>query len=340
MSEEIVRRLMQHKDKSFLKESMNIQHRLLEAEDDEEEELDTEIVDDEFDPDEEFEEPEVEDEVDDAPKKRPTPPSFDDDEVDMDSESGSGDEDTPASELDIEDHTGDNTNPLDNIYAVNYQIGEEVTVGYTNGTSTGLAGTIDGYDEEGFYRIKWENGLTTNGISDLALLDKVDGLKENKCVCGCSEFVNEDKELVCDRCGRKMKESFDILTLADKSRPKGKKLIRSIPHEMSTADRPNIPDISEAIKSALSGSKINEEEEEFDEGLFDKLIDELQGQFWTKLPELQEDISDLGYGVDDINGEYVVVYAEDEEGEEHQLMIPIGGTARTITLDFSKSKEL
>ena len=65
----------------------------------------------------------------------------------------------------------------------------------------------------------------------------------------------------------------------------------------------------------------------------------LDREFWTRLPELKEDIEDLGYIVEDINAEYVVVASSDDD-IEYSLYIPIGGTSRTMTLDFDRSREV
>lgn len=133
------------------------------------------------------------------------------------------------------------SNPLDNNFAVNFNIGDKVTFVYANGTSTEMNATIEGYDKEGFYRVKWDNGSVSNGITDTALRAVTQSQDESTCVCGSTDFVVENESVVCDRCGRKIREGLDHLTVLDQQRPKGKKMIRSIPHDMSTATRPNIP---------------------------------------------------------------------------------------------------
>lgn len=345
-------------------------------------------------------------------------------------------------------------NPLDNPYAVNYSIGTKVALSYANGTKSKLTGTIEGYDREGFYRIKWANGKVTRGITDISLADLVDEeISESKCVCGSTKFVNESNKLVCDECGRLLRtvyegnsnegyimwvpshrtgsrkdydfdnfeeaikaavnkalnsggytidvetlkgrklifqavayyfrdtatltttvgkysftpeinrfkdfiaperiikdildkanatimntnnESNDPLTNADSSRPKGKRMIRSEAHPISTS-------LDDSIRNAFRGKKkITEEEdtEEYIAGPFDSLVKKLRGEFWTRTAEMLDDIAALGYEVLDSNAEYVLVSNEDEEGEEHQLQIPVGGTSRTMYLDFDKSREV
>lgn len=315
MSEEIVRRLRNRskKDLDFLKESLN-NHHLSEAEDDEEE-RNTDIQE----PEENIEDtPEVEDEPEDATE---------DEYVDPEGES---EEDSENSD---DDDSNEYVNPLDNAYAVKHTIGDEVLLAYSNGTKSKLKGEIDGYDKEGFYRIRWSNGLTTNGITDLALSDLVSPKNESACVCGGNKFVNEGKYLVCDKCGRRIKESTNPLTLADKSRPKDKKLIRSEAHPISTLLKPNI---SESIRKAFKRSMKESNEEDI---AFYKLK-ELEGEFWTRLPELKEDIEDLGYTVDEINQEYLVVSTTDDEDKDYGLLVPITGTSRTMTLDLDRARSV
>ena len=314
MSEEIVRRLRNRskKDLNFLKESLN---NISEAEEDEE--------------DKDIQEPE--EDIDDSPELEDTD---DEEETPEDDEYVDPEGEIESDTDNIEDEdSGEYINPLDNVYAVKHTIGDKVLLAYSNGTNSKLKGEIDGYDKEGFYRIKWSNGLTTNGITDLALSDLVSSKHESKCVCGSSKFVNEGKSLICDRCGRRIKESMDPLTLADKSRPKGKKMIRSEAHPVSTVIKPAI---SESIRKAFK-SNLKEGNDEYI--IFYKLK-ELEGEFWTRLSELKEDIEELGYSVDEINSEYVVVSITDEEDNDYGLLIPISGTSRTITLDLDKARNV
>lgn len=141
---------------------------------------------------------------------------------------------------------GQYVNPLDNNYAVNYTLGDEVVLTYANGTNSDLVGHVEGYDKEGFYRVKWDSGLTTNGITDIALADFVSSKKESRCICGCDDLITEGRYVVCDNCGRRIREAtkMDHLTVLDKQRPKGKRMIRSEAHPMSTAARPNIAETS------------------------------------------------------------------------------------------------
>lgn len=246
------------------------------------------------------------------------------------------DKDTPDIPDESEpDHEG-YENPLDNHYATKFTLGDEVTMTYNTGATSGLKGTIEGYDVEGFYRVKWESGKITNGLTDTALASLVNkSVAESVCVCGHKDFITEGKYIVCDRCGRRIRESLDNLTVLDKERPKGKRMIRSVPHPISTAIR---PDISETIRSAVKSKKLLNEESENDN--FDSLR-QLDGDFWTRLPELISDIEDLGYTVVDSNAEYIVVeYYDDYRDEVDTLQIPLGGTSRTITLDFSRAREV
>lgn len=312
--EEIVRRLRKRPNLNSLKESLPVQGLLEDEEDNplEDEEVDTPEVEDTHP---ESEETNAEE---DAPEEELTP----DDEHALDSEEEEG-----------------NLNPLDNPYAVNYKMGQEVSLVYSNGTRTKLKGTIDGYDPEGFYRIKWANGMTTNGITDIALADIIEENAQKQCLCGGTEFVEEDGILVCDTCGRSINEGKDPLALADKSRPKGKRLIRSEAHPISTAmkESSKSKSVEDVIRNAFKKSeKINEESSE--ETNYGRLESKLGGEFWTRLSELVDDIEELGYEVIDYNSEYVVVFFVDDEGDEGELKIPLGGTSRTMTLDFSRAK--
>lgn len=325
MSEEIVRRLRSRDKKSmnFLKESLNT-HRLYEADEDEDEEFEDEI---ENTPDEEIEDnPEDIDDFEDRPRGKDS--EIEDDDY-VDPEGEVEEEDTTKEEV-----SNEYINPLDNAYAVKYTIGDKVLLSYSNGTKSKLKGEIDGYDPEGFYRIRWSNGLTTNGITDLALADLISSKQESTCVCGSTDFVTEGKSLVCDHCGRYIRESMDPLTLADKSRPKGKKLIRSEAHPVSTAIKPSV---SESIRKAFKKDKLNEDEEDYD--IFYR-IRSLDREFWTRLPELREDIEELGYTVDEITNEYVVISTVDEEDNDYGLYIPIIGTSRTMTLDLERARRV
>lgn len=145
--------------------------------------------------------------------------------------------------------TAENPNPLDNTYAMNYKMGDKIAMVYSTGAKTALEGTIEGYDKEGFYRVKWKDGRVTNGLTDIAIAELVgESVDESVCVCGCDKFVEEDGKLVCDKCGR-IREGADLL--ADAPKPK-KRIIRATPHPISTATR---PDISESINKALRDIK-------------------------------------------------------------------------------------
>lgn len=315
--EEIVRRLRNRNPQSlrFLKESMSLEG-LNEEDEENNEEVDTS--------EEEVTAPEEEVTSDDETSSG--------DELDIPSVSNSPDsgeeeseEDiaTPDDELPAEEENKENVNPLDNPYAVKYALGQEVAMTYSDGTKTKLKGVVDGYDSEGFYRIQWANGMTTNGMTDIALADFVDGVQEQKCICGGTKFVDEEGNLVCDSCGRMIGESVNHLSIADKKRPAGKKLIRSEAHPVSTT-------MQDSIRNAFNKKKINEDIEE--DQRFNDLRDKLEGEFWTRLSELVEDIEQLGYDVLDYNDEYVVVALDDET----EVQINLGGTSRTMTLDFDR----
>lgn len=43
------------------------------------------------------------------------------------------------------------------------------------------------------------------------------------------------------------------------------------------------------------------------------IIEKTNGLFWTREDEMVEELEELGFSVDDVNGEYVSVYGENEE---------------------------
>lgn len=128
---------------------------------------------------------------------------------------------------------GENPNPLDNTYAVQFTIGDPVSVSYSDGSKSKVTGTIEGYDKEGFYRVKWSDGTTTNGLTDIALAGLTTRVKESVCICGSKNFVTEGNHVICDECGRKIREA----------RADDRKKIRSEQHPISTKDRPSIDDV-------------------------------------------------------------------------------------------------
>ena len=300
----------------------------------------------EADEDEELEDPQEDENLEDTPaddEVEVTPPVDSPDNIPTEDEENpeefspdnipTEDEETPG---------GEYINPLDNSYAVKYGIGQEVVLNYANGTKSKLYGTIDGYDTEGFYRVLWSNGKTTNGFTDIALSDLVDTIEDNKCVCGETNFVTEGNKLVCDNCGRSMNEREDHLSKLDKSRPKDKKLVRSEATPVSTTLKPPVVEsgcnrtLKDSIKSAFKNRKINEDTEESLD-LFSRLKEELYGKFWTRESEMIEDVESLGYEVVYKDSQYLVVSPLGEEGDDLELQIPIVGTSRTMTLEFEKS---
>ena len=323
MSDEIVRRLMKKKNPLSIKESL-----LLEVDEDEEDEDDLDIDNLSLDDDEDDDTtPDQEDALDKKLSKhvpRPRVPKPSDDTLDKEEPIEDipepEEEETPKLEPTSDKDKG-NVNPLDNIYAVNFSLGEEINIVYSDGTSTGIEGTIDGYDKEGFYRIRVRDGFTISGLTDIALSSLVKEVKESKCLCGNTHFVTEGRYIICDDCGRRIRESKEPLTIIDQSKSKKKKnIIRSIPHDMSTSVKPNISD-----------SGLSEAQEDF------SALESLKGEFWTRLSELVTDVEELGYEVVDFNREYIVVNSPDPE-EDEQMKIPIGGTSRTLTLDLERSE--
>ena len=62
--------------------------------------------------------------------------------------------------------------------------------------------------------------------------------------------------------------------------------------------------------------------------MFDRL-EILQGEFWTRLNELVDDIESLGFIVTDSNKEYIIVNTADYEEE---CIVYLEGTERTFCI--------
>lgn len=66
--------------------------------------------------------------------------------------------------------------------------------------------------------------------------------------------------------------------------------------------------------------------------LKENLMENLGGQFWTRLNELQEDIEEYGYRVLEINDEYVVV-ENDTDDDEDEVILYLGHANTTIWIE-------
>lgn len=60
-------------------------------------------------------------------------------------------------------------------------------------------------------------------------------------------------------------------------------------------------------------------------------LEKLEGNFWTRLDELVEEIKEIGWTVEEANREYIVVSTEEELGATTAQII-LGGTERTIVI--------
>lgn len=63
--------------------------------------------------------------------------------------------------------------------------------------------------------------------------------------------------------------------------------------------------------------------------LKENLLANLDGQFWTRLDELKEDIQEYGYRVLEINDECVVV-ENDTEDDEEETVLYLGHAGSTL----------
>lgn len=108
--------------------------------------------------------------------------------------------------------------------------------------------------------------------------------------------------------------------------------------------------IKEAHKSPEEDDNYDESYDEDDENnnypknlpeQFYSLYDKLNGEFWTRKDELEQDIEEITYpkySVEELNDEYVVI--TDPEDDMHALQVFNGGTDRTYVLDFNRIRYL
>ena len=66
--------------------------------------------------------------------------------------------------------------------------------------------------------------------------------------------------------------------------------------------------------------------------LKENLMENLGGQFWTRLEELKEEIEEYGYRVLEINDEYVVV-ENDTDDDEEEVVLYLGHANTTIWIE-------
>ena len=69
--------------------------------------------------------------------------------------------------------------------------------------------------------------------------------------------------------------------------------------------------------------------------LKENLMENLGGQFWTRLEELKEEIEECGYRVLEINDEYVVV-ENDTDDEEEETVLYLGHANTTIWIERAR----
>lgn len=108
-------------------------------------------------------------------------------------------------------------------------------------------------------------------------------------------------------------------------------------------------DFIDAVIDGITAKYENEEDYELDdydeclktedlclEGRYGTLADYLENHldsWYGRLNEIGEDIEELGLDVDEINGEYIIVHANEPDGEDVYCKITLGGTERTISLE-------
>lgn len=57
-----------------------------------------------------------------------------------------------------------------NKYCIQFKIGDEVRFNHGGGQYSDEVATISGYDKDGFYKVTWEDGSTSEGLSDTQLI--------------------------------------------------------------------------------------------------------------------------------------------------------------------------
>lgn len=57
-----------------------------------------------------------------------------------------------------------------NKYCIQFKIGDEVRFSHGGGQYSDEVATISGYDKDGFYKVTWEDGSTSEGLSDTQLI--------------------------------------------------------------------------------------------------------------------------------------------------------------------------
>lgn len=64
-----------------------------------------------------------------------------------------------------------------------------------------------------------------------------------------------------------------------------------------------------------------------------EILEEFEGYFWTRLEDLKESLEEKGFCVEELNREYVTVYRNEEEYEDAEWVLSLGGSNRTITVE-------
>lgn len=212
-------------------------------------------------------------------------------------------------------------NPLDNSYALNYTLGQEVSLQYCNASSNhdSTTGFIDGYDSEGFYKVKWKDGSTTSGLTDIALAELVkvnspvvsESNNNLSCICGSHNIIREGDSYICDDCGREV------------SNTKTNKRIVSRPANVSTS-------VSESIT------------EEADPETLSNLVSQYNNVYWSSQSDLEEDMKSAGFEVLEFYPqEYVILSPIDDDNDDDTVYkVPMIYSGRSFVLEFDKLKSL
>lgn len=69
--------------------------------------------------------------------------------------------------------------------------------------------------------------------------------------------------------------------------------------------------------------------------MVERLYELENGNFWTNVHDLVDEIEELGFEIDDYNREYIVV-STDEDDEDNSFELLLGGTERTIIIKLIK----
>ena len=192
-----------------------------------------------------------------------------------------------------------------------------------------------------YKKLRTKSVMDSDGFyTDYTLYKKQDGTYI--CIFGDNEYYTpEDTEPDFETEDESEAiEWFDSYTgfEDDFDESKNKKIIRSEHTPMSTATKPQINEASQDDEDDWDfDDERHHADEETERSSNWKRLKDLQGDFWTNLDELVEDIEDqLGYEVVFKSREYLSIIDPDAE-DDAEYKLSLGGTERTIVVELDRS---